>query len=312
MEIHAEGFVYVATGERYRQEAAISAASLRAASPGARICLLTDRADGPPFWDDLVIIERPMFSFRDKIAMWRCPYARFVFLDTDTYVTWDLNDLFVMLRRFDVIGHQLFEGHDVGLPGIPDAFPEFNSGVLGFARSPAVEEFFRRWERTFTKYFELNDGANYHYSNVSDQKSFRQSVWEAGLSIGVLGPEYNFVPHHLNFACAPVRIIHTRSEPDRLALASRINRRLGNRVYVPSLDVVLSNDTQGAELRRLWLGATLQLLRAAGRSLVPRFVRDRLRGTQVIRRLFLHNRFMRDDPRDAAKWRRSQNSDSKP
>ena len=126
------GFVYVATGECYRGEAAVAAAQLRRTNPGARICLIADRAEGPVFWDDFVLLDRPAFGFRDKLAMHLCPYDRFVFLDTDTYVGADLTEVFQLLDHFDVAGHQLFEGHDYRLPDVPDAFPEFQGGMLDY------------------------------------------------------------------------------------------------------------------------------------------------------------------------------------
>lgn len=298
------GFVYVATGDKYRQEAAASAATLRTTTPQARICLVTDRATGPVFWDDLIVFDRPRFTFRDKLEMRRCPYERFVFLDTDTVVTDDLNCLDAMLGRFDFIGHQLFEGHDIVLPEIPDAFPEFNSGVLGFRRGPVAEKLFDRWEANFARFFAENTSEAYHYSNVSDQKSLRVSLWESDARIGVLGPEYNFVPHHVNFACASVRILHTRQAAAGSELISRLNQRLSNRVYVPHLDVVLNDDPPRKELFRLWLMSSLQLLRAAARALAPMRLRDWLRDRSLIRHLFLRNRFMNVANQEDSKWQR--------
>lgn len=298
------GFVYVATGERYRREAAECAASLKSSTPNARICLITDKVEGTPFWDDVVLLDAPDFSFRDKIEMRRCPYDRFVFLDTDAHPIGDLNDLFVMLQRFDFIGHQLFEGHDIPMPGIPDAFPEFNTGVLGFRRGAASTAFFDRWKHHYTAFVAQNRDGHYHHSNVSDQKSFRVAVWESELSIGVIGPEYNFVPHHLNFACSPVRVLHNRSSAEREKLQRRINRKLGNRVYVPSLDAIISNSAQSQEVGRLWWGATLALIGSAARMVAPARVRRWARELPVARALFCRNRFMSITAAEAGKWRR--------
>ena len=139
------GFAYVATGELFFREAAEAARHLRAANPGARVCLLTDQVRGEKFWDDLVLIEQPGFDFRDKLNLALCPYERFVYLDADTLVAGDLGELFELLKVYDVIGHQLFEGHDYACPGVPDAFPEFNSGMLGFRHGPGVDRLLARW-----------------------------------------------------------------------------------------------------------------------------------------------------------------------
>ena len=114
---HAEGFVYVATGDAYYEEARRSAASVRLHHPTRKICLVTDRVRGEPFWDDLVLLPNPDFGFRDKMHMGLSPYVRSLFLDTDTEIIGPLDDIFVLLERFELAAHQLFEGHDYGTIG---------------------------------------------------------------------------------------------------------------------------------------------------------------------------------------------------
>ncbi len=303
-----EGVVYVATGRRFLEEARAASIHLRRHHPQLPICLVSDCAENEPapFWDDLVPVRDPVFGFRDKILMGLCPYRRFLYLDTDARVLAPLDDVFALLRRFDFAGHQLFEGHDCPLPGIPDAFAEFNGGVLGFSRSPGMDGFFYRWMKLFDEYFALNTGGNYHYSNASDQKTLRQTVWESGVSVGILGPEFNFTPHHLDFACASVRILHGRGDANLQQLEQRLNIRLGNRAYIPRLDVVISDDPLPRELLRLWVMSGLQLLRLIGRALTPLALRDLLRRSRLINRLFMRNRFTESTPNDTAKWKQPQ------
>jgi hypothetical protein len=301
--IPGAGIVYVATGQRYMDEAREAALRLRQTNPKIPICLVADQTNGPVFWDDLILLKNPAFGFRDKIFMGLCPYERFLFLDTDTWVMDDIADVLELLRQFDFAGHQLFEGHDCPLPGIPDAFPEFNSGVLGFRRTPALAGFFPRWLACYDGYFSLNTAAHYHYSNVSDQKSLRQTVFGSGMRVAVLGPEYNFVPHHVNFACDRVRILHSRNRGHLAELEPRLNAKLGNRAYIPRLDVVVHDDMLPKELRRLVWMAALQLIRKAGRRLTPLRLRNGLRRSALVRFLFLRNRFAESDATHEPKWR---------
>lgn len=304
--IEVEGIVYVATSRRFLDEARAATIHLRRHHPTLPVCLVSDCAENEPepFWDDLVPVRDAAHGFRDKILMGLCPYRRFFYLDTDARVIAPIGEVFELLRRFDFAGHQLFEGHDCPLPGIPDAFPEFNGGVLGFARSGRMDGFFAKWMERFDAYYSLNTGGSYHYSNASDQKSLRQTVWESGASVAVLGPEYDFTPHHLDFACATVRILHGRGEGALDELAGRLNAQLRNRVYIPRLDVVVSDDPLPAELLRLWIMSGLQVLRLAARSLAPRPLLDRLHGSPIIRRLFLRNRFTELTPENDPKWKR--------
>jgi hypothetical protein len=298
----AAGVVYVATSRRYVDEAGEAAMLLRRTNPHIPVCLVTDEPHGPAFWDELVTVRAPAFGFRDKILMGLCPFERFLYLDTDTTVIDDISDVFELLKRFDFVGHQLFEGHDCPLPGIPDAFPEFNGGVLGFRRSPALGDFFARWLARYDAYYALNRDGDYHYSNSSDQKSLRETLYESNIRIAVLGPEYNLTPHHLVFSCAQVRILHGRGRQNLAGLQRRFNAKLGNRVYVPRLDAVIHDDMLAPELRHLWWMVTLQIIRKAGRRLTPLKLRDWLRRSALVRRLFLRNRFTETTAANDPKW----------
>jgi hypothetical protein len=304
------GVVYVATGKRFFDEAREAAAFLRQSNPWLPICLVTDEPHGPSFWDELVLIRNPAFGFRDKILMGLCPFERFVFLDTDTRVIDDISEVFTLLKRFDFTGHQLFEGHDCPPPSVPDAFPEFNSGVLGFRRSAALGDFFARWLVNYDAFYALNRDGHYHYSNASDQKSLRQTLYDSSMTIAVLGPEYNLTPHHLVFACAQVRVLHGRGRQNLDNLQRRFNVKLGNRVYVPRLDAVIHDDMLAQELRHLWWMVTLQVIRKAGRQLTPLQVRDWLRRSPLVRRLFLRNRFTETMAANDPKWRAPSPPDS--
>ncbi|MBI2814105.1 MAG: hypothetical protein HYX71_07455 [Opitutae bacterium] len=283
------GFAYVATGELFFREAAEAARHLRAANPAARVCLIADKVHGEKFWDDLVLVERPNFDFRDKLLMALCPYERFVYLDTDTHVAGDLSEMFALLERYDVIGHQLFEGHDYRLPEVPDAFPEFNGGVFGFRRGPAVERFFARWLEIYAGYrARLKDGA-WNYSDASDQKGFRLALYESGLRHSVLGPEFDFIVQHLQFACARVKILHGRPWSEVRRIERIVNAQLGPRAWVPLLDACVHQQLPLGGWATVARRAALQVLRGLGRKLLPAAVKDRLRGSGAVRRAFLRN-----------------------
>jgi hypothetical protein len=213
-----------------------------------------------------------------------------VYLDTDTHVVAPLDEVFQLLDHFDVAGHQLFEGHDSPVDGVPDAFPEIQGGVLAFRRSTAVASFFERWQQLYDTFRAPDRPDRDAYANITDQKSLRLAVFQSDLRLAVLGPEYNFTPAHVNFACAPVRVLHGRGD-DFASFATRINGQLGNRVYHPTLDVVLHAQTQAGELRRLWWRTTLQLLRYVGVALFPLAIRNWLRRSPSVRRWFFGGRF---------------------
>lgn len=297
------GFVYVATGDRYRREACASVASLRPHNPGMPVCLITDKVPAEDVWDDVIVLEHPSFSFRDKLEMQRAPYDRCVYLDTDTTVFGSLSDLFAVLRAYDVCGVQIAEGHDYEMPdGIPHAFPEMNGGLIGFRRSGVTAEFFALWRKYYDEFRALNETGHYHYANVGDQKSLRAALWHSRVRHACVGGEFNFIPFRVEFAAMPVAVLHTRAV-GLTPLAGRLNTMLGRRSYVPSLDVVVSENMPTAEVRKLTAAALRLWLRIAGRVLVPRFARGGLRRSARFSTWLFGNRYSNAaDPGAAAKW----------
>ena len=299
------GFVYIATGDkRYLHEAAASAESLRRFHPDARVCLISDIAESPQFWNDLVVLPDSQRGFRDKIAMHRCPYDKYLYLDTDTFITGELNAVFDLLDRFDFCGQQLFEGHDYEIPEVPETFGEFNGGVLGFRRSPATDTFFAEWMRLYDEYAARNRDGSYDYSNVSDQKTLRIALYQSALRIAALPVEFNFTPHFTFPANLAVRVIHGRRDRGFEELTQRMNSRLGPRAYVPSLDAVVTGNMSASELSRTMLGALAQLTRLAARQLLPQRLLEKLRESSWIRRVLLGQHFQKELPVDREKWRR--------
>lgn len=301
--VYETGFVYVATGESYLREAAASASTLRRFHPTARICVVTDRAQGERFWDDLVVLGQPRFSFRDKLEMVRAPYARCVFLDTDTTICGDISQLFEVLTRYDLCGVQISEGQDYTMDGgVPHAFPEMNSGMIGFGAGPATEEFFALWGRFYDDFRALNRDGYYHYANVGDQKSLRAALWHSRVRHACVGGEFNFIPFRMELASLPVAVLHTRANTGLGPLAARLNARLGRRVYVPALDVVIASDVSTQELRRLVIAGCRQLMRRALRRLVPGTLRSLLRRSAILRAWFIGDRYQSSHTGNETKW----------
>lgn len=300
--IRDTGFVYVATGADYVAEASISAKGLRAHHPGIPICLIIDKTPaGAPFWDDLIILSDPKFGFVDKIEMRQSPYEKSIFLDADTHVVGDLSEVFAMLDRFELCGVQLMEGHDYAIPGIPLAYPEVNSGFLAFRRSDRLHAFFALWQTLYYEFRAENKDGYYHYANEGDQKSLRAAVWNSDIRFLGLGPEFNFIPFKMEFACLPVRLIHSHQTEGIDALADRLNSVHARRVYVPALDVMISAPWNQRELAKLVLRSFLALIRHRLRPLLPQALKDRLRRSRLVTAIMELTRFSAGRPTEPGK-----------
>jgi hypothetical protein len=240
------GFVYVATGSGYLEEARRSAQSLREHNPGFPICLITDHEITVelPF-DQVVIRHDVQHKPIDKLLALHCAFERAVFLDTDTRVCGDLSSLFTVLDQFDLaVLQDVNRGWNYALPGVPACFTEFNTGVIAFRRTPAVLDFFRQWGENHALLARTG-------GHVNDQPAFRQTLYFSSLRVAPLPSEFHFLANFPNSLLWKVRLIHARGDLDRMA--RQIDEQLGNRVYIPNVGVV-----PGFSGRRGWLRTTLK------------------------------------------------------
>ena len=243
----SRGFVYVATGSGYVEEAARSAHSVRRHHPDVPICLITDQAVavGDPF----TTVQAPRGPVEhkpiDKLLALEAPYERCLFLDTDTAAFDDLTPVFALLDRFELAAHQdVNRGWNYELPDVPVACPEFNTGVLAFRNEPLVHDLFRDWRR----HYELLRKTR---GLINDQPSFRRAVYHSRLRIAPLPSEFHFLGNVPNYVMWNVRLVHARGDLE--AIARRANEQLGGRAYIPDVGVLQSFHGRGH-----WLRTTLR------------------------------------------------------
>ncbi|MBX3728392.1 MAG: hypothetical protein KF858_04335 [Candidatus Sumerlaeia bacterium] len=229
------GVVYAATGARHVREALRSARTLRRHMPTVPICLLSAEPVQSPLLTFNVVLEGLHDHERPKLHLDASPFERTLYLDSDTLVAGDLAPVFEVLDRFDFAAHQYSSGYHYTLEGLPNTFPEFNSGVLAFRRTSGTDAFFAAWRDNYARLGER-----------VDQPSLRVTLYESDLRVATLPPEYNFMPYFPNYATDRVRILHGRPHEALVALERDMNRRLGYRSYAPGLGCVMVREALGA------------------------------------------------------------------
>jgi hypothetical protein len=180
------GVIWVATGADYRDLAVASARSLRAQEPDLPFDLFTDAPAAAP--SGLFHRVHPIVDPQPRsklLCMAETRFPRTLFLDADTQALGPLDDLFDLLDRFD-----LAMAHDVrrasrlireGSVPTPYAFPQLNSGVVLYRRSPAVLAFLAEWRRRF-----------HALGATRDQTVLKDLLWQDdSLRFYVLPPEFN-------------------------------------------------------------------------------------------------------------------------
>jgi hypothetical protein len=99
---------------------------------------------------------------------------------------------------------------------VPDAFPEYNTGVILFKNTELVRNLLVDWYELFTSQLDANSISS------QDQPSFRYLLYKSDIRFATLTPEYNcrftigaMVSHR-------VKILHGRTD-DYKKIAKEIN-----------------------------------------------------------------------------------------
>lgn len=180
------GVIFATTGENYTELAARAAQSVKECCPGLEVDLFTDQQIDMPVFDRIHQLEDPWH--RSKMdAMIASRFDKTLYLDADLFVIADIRDVFEVLDRFDMAMTQdpIRNGvrcHTFWRKTLPNAFPQFNGGVVAYRRTPEVNDLLRSWSSAVRE----NDFKR-------DQPVLRELVWDSTLRIATLPQEYNLM-----------------------------------------------------------------------------------------------------------------------
>jgi hypothetical protein len=239
-QLMSKGVVYIATGQKFIDEACNSAASLKSVMPNMPSTIFCDEQSVSAHFENVIPINAARFGFIDKIInMSSSPYDYTLFLDTDTYVCEDLTDLFAVLEMFDIaVAHAPYRAV-YQVAGVPDSFPEFNAGVVLFKKSPKIMTMFSEWrnlyERDSKKELQWLHplGKTMFKGYINDQPTFREALYLSNLRIATLTSEYNCRFNFPGFVHHKVKILHGRHK-DLQTIERAINAQVGPRAYIMS------------------------------------------------------------------------------
>jgi hypothetical protein len=238
----SKGVVYIATGKKFVDEALVSARSVRKCMPELPIALFTDIEElvtNPPVpVNEVFLMTDVRKSCLDKMfPLLDSPYEKTLFLDTDTYMCDRVDELFEALDQFDILAaHPPFRVQ-YEIEGIPECFPEPNTGVIAFRNSKEAFDVIRKWPVEYER--QLASIIKPHH----DQHSFRAALYGSEARFLVIPHEYNFRSIGPNFAGkgCKVKIIHGRHASFE-RVEQRLNRNLDYRVFLTHPFRVLTHD----------------------------------------------------------------------
>jgi hypothetical protein len=262
------GVVYLAYGQKYIEEAQVSAQSVKRFMPNLKIVVFTDASPTDPSAFDavtpLVQTAHPR-THSDKLAcMLQSPFDQTLFLDTDTFVCAAFSELFDLMEHFDIaMTHdRRYVDWFPENTGVPDAFREFNQGVVVFRRSDGLRD-------TLEKAMLWADRIAAETGITYDQPPLRIALYHSNLRIAALTHEYNCRYHSFGYLNGEVKILHGRI-PGKLFVESNLQRIVArlNRKTIPR--VFVGGQVYALEFSRILLGTRYTYSSRIGTLFRPR------------------------------------------
>lgn len=193
----SRGLLYLAKGDTFVSEATLSAKQASAVMPDYPITVVTDREPEADCFDN-VIVDSTQFEKRNKPqALRETPYDQTIYLDTDTYLTDSLTELYDLLGEFDLgVRRDREQAHVPEKSSLPESFPEFNSGVIVYETTESVVNMLSDWEERCLP------------SHEFDQRSFRESLFYSDVRFSCIPNRFNCMYRYDDVVDGQVKIFH--------------------------------------------------------------------------------------------------------
>jgi hypothetical protein len=181
-----DGVIYLAIGQRCFREAQLSAVTLIRHNSDQQVTIFSDQPEGEvPVEYSFISANRSPFKLKIE-AMKRSPYARTVFLDSDTIVCGSLRRLFETLQSVDFGICQGSAFHYESGQLILDNYhnsDQLNTGVIAFRNVAAVRAVLGVWSEAMARRPDNEIGIGhfadqYHFNVfVKSSPEFRAMNW---------------------------------------------------------------------------------------------------------------------------------------
>ena len=177
-----KGLIYTVVGhEKYSKLAVVSAQSVKKYNPELPITLFCDKQYKTvdySLFDEVILIDREPYLWSNRMkAMLRSPYKKTLYLDADSYILDDIEDMFVLLDKFDYAiahGGNRIKRHynaikDVAVnKSIPYAFAPLGGGTQLIRKNKKTQCFLKNLLKTSIE-------KNYYDDQVSIRELLREN-----------------------------------------------------------------------------------------------------------------------------------------
>ncbi len=235
------GYLYIATGDKYIREAAISVKSLRKVDKKAHITLVTNKKleiSLSSLFDEIKICPDSSNKWHGGLAykvkhIYRdSPYENTFFIDTDTYFYESCRELFELLDYFDICMANAPVSIDAYInKKLVKGLTTYNTGVILYRKNKINERLFEKWYEFYE--IDLREGT---VKIDGDQTPFMEAFAKSESKVHILSNVWNArIPYYINLT-GSVKIAHGRYgsyESNYEKLRARINKSTDNRCWHP-------------------------------------------------------------------------------
>jgi hypothetical protein len=208
------GAIYILTQDaRYLPLALESLATVKRVMPDLPVTFLSQFPVSNSLIDRVIPVAPARNGFYDKTRLMReSPYDRTLFIDADIYAVKAFPEMFDLLDRFDCAAtHEEYLDtdwfHQYPLADIPASFPEFNTGILLFKRSPQMDAVLKKWEELYANHLREKPD-----QPINDQPFFRAAIYESEARVATLSREYNCKFRGQGYLNGAVKLLHGHVE----------------------------------------------------------------------------------------------------
>ncbi len=245
-----KGFLYIANRQKFVDEALISMKSLKRMNvePVCLICspeLNTEEVKRA--FDVVIEIEELInYTYLSKVmGMQNTPFDQTIFLDSDTFITDTISELFEVLDLVDFATTLEQKLHTTNLEGLSykKIFPEFNSGVIVYRRSLAMQKVLADWLQFCVEKKMGNDMPGLREAVLMNFESIRFSILpncynEHGFSsMIILDQKVKIIHERLGYKNGIITP-HFLDFESMDKFAAKINSVEYKRLYIPKIGII--------------------------------------------------------------------------
>lgn len=208
------GYLYIAIGEKYIEEAITSARSLKNVVENPQVTLVSDREIETDVFDTIVIDPCQVTNWRDGLSykvkhMYKSsPYEQTFFVDSDTYFYESCEALFDLLEYFDLCMSMAHGDTNVPIMDgkcLTSCHP-YNTGIILFRKNSINKTLFQDWKMIYNNNLKIK---NFRYKE-SDQTAFIEALLKSKSRIYLLPDIWNARTTCYLSLQGTVKVVHGR------------------------------------------------------------------------------------------------------